>query len=252
MPDEKIVNDPQKILNRARSCARKLRFYDGLHWYRTYLCLCSDDGEVRSEMQKLQQTETAFAEAKKTAQWIGEACETFTLQDSRVHKSLTRLTRLIAVGPAEKAIEVAAKLPAQFETAARLAWSMGDDSEFWESVAWLAAEEESYELALRFAEMAKMAPRMLTLYQSLCEAELHLSWVLLEESSLQQLERTDALRRAMKRQDLLEIRRCLAQLYEGNEGNGGDSPGLGVPARPRPPRLPASEKRNFPHSPPPL
>ena len=92
---------------------------------------------------------------------------------------------------------------------------------------------------------------MLTLYQSLFEAGLHLGWVSLEDSSLQQLERANELRQAMKGQDILKIKRCLAQLYEEEEGNG-DSPGLGVPTRPRPPTLPTGEKRNWPHLPPPM
>lgn len=203
-------------------------------------------------MHRLQQTEGAFVQARKMAQLFGEACATFCLSnDERLRKGFTRLTRLLAAGPAEKAIETAAKLTALFETAARELFDVDHGDEVWASAAYCAAIDENYDLALRFAELSAKGERHLMLYQSLCEAERELNWLCPEESSLHQLETAEKLRWAMRGRNLLEIRRCLSMLHGPDDRNDGHSPGSGVPVRPRPPSLPAPEKRHWPDSPPP-
>ena len=137
------------------------------------------------------------------------------------------------------------------QSAIRDQWGHDEQEEVWEDAAFWAAEEENYQLALQLVGKSALATRLQPLYQLLCDAERYLSCTSFEVSSLRELDKAESLRKAMKKRNAVEIKRCLASFFD-NGGNGGDSPGSGVPTRPRPPNLPANERRNWPHSPPPL
>lgn len=104
----------------------------------------------------------------------------------------------------------------------------------------------------RLVENSTLAPRFQPLFFLLCQAERCLDYFCLEESSFTKVDKAQSLKMAMEMRNVFEIRRCLASLLDDDDSNGGDSPGSGVPSRPRQPNLPADEKRDWPHSPPPI
>lgn len=238
--------EPEEMLELARSYALKLRFVESKHWYRTYLCHRRASLDVQSEMHQLQQTEIDFKAACNIARLAGETSAAFSLDAPELREELSLLSNLMTSGPAEEAIHSAQRCIGKLGQAIREQWNLDENEEVWEAAAYCAAEDGNYFLACQLAERSPLSKRLTDLYQLLCQADIRLNHL-----SDEDWRRAKTLRQAMKKRDVRLLMQCLSDFQQGDDRDGGGSPGAGVPTRPRPPRLPAGEERGWPHSPPP-
>lgn len=245
---ESARTDPGKMLAVANAYAHDLQFTEALQWYRTYLCHCPQDNEARQAMRALEQSRADYQRMRGIYDFVDKCNSRLRLSDAELSQNLQLLHRSIGRGASQEAEDCARLVQQQLEAVMRAQWQLGEGDDLWWEATQRASALRLYEFAVELLERSPHNVDKAQFY-----AAMSMASSLLEDLEIFKKRRgretAKNLREAIDSRDIDTLNAAIAEAFDftdsPDEDTDDDSPGQGVPRRPRPPSLDGQARKPF-------
>ena len=240
--------DPVFMLEVAEAFAKELQYSEALKWYRAYLRRFPEELEIRERLRALKATRAVERKWRPVYDFAYKCGLRLKLEDRALSECLLALYRALGRGEPQETEIWGRRAQQQVEASIRNRLPLGEADDLWSAVAHWASVQGFYDFAI---ELLGRSPR----YEQEIDLDeaIQVGSELLECAGNQTRQATgesaDRLRQAIAKRDLGELQQAIEGIavdwFSDEDSDDDDSPGAGVPRRPRTPRLDGQANREL-------
>ena len=249
-PEElaRAKKDPVVMLEVAAAFAKELQYSEALKWYRAYLRRFPEDLEIRESVRSVKATRAVERKWRPVYDFAYKCDLRLKLEDRALSECLLALYRTLGRGEPQETEIRGRRVQQQLEASIRNRLHLGEADDLWSAGAHWASVQGFYDFAIELLERSPRHDQEIDLYEA-----IQVGSELLECAGSQTRqakgESADRLRQAIAKRDLGELQQAIEGIavdwFSGEDSDDDDSPGAGVPRRPRPPRLDGQANREL-------